>query len=300
MKPFSDINNRHIDPSDVRQCFETFQIKLHCCRYWKFKNWSVNNLSAPFWRFYHNELPGALVELNDTTYALHKDQALLIPPNTPYSILTSGHNAAINHINGSRITSMDEVYHSKPDTFDHLFIHFNLGMNRDDCNPGIYTITVSDRLKKNIKAIRNHLVKDHVTVPVHITTKIYYVIMEAVAALPQHIWVQTHYDDRIDETLAFIENNLNRSIQNEELAKEVNLVTNSFARLFRDNVGISVQRYIQKKRIEKSLTLLHHSTSTIEQIARECGFYDQHHFSRVFRQEMNTPPTAYRKSMSIA
>ncbi|MFB6341758.1 helix-turn-helix domain-containing protein [Saccharicrinis sp. FJH62] len=300
MKPFNEIIDHHIDPSDVRQQFETFQIKLHCCRYWKFHNWNVRNLSAPFWRFYHNELPGAFVELEGRLYELNKDQSLLIPPNTPYSILTSGNNSDLNKIDGSRITSMDEIHHHEPDTFDHLFIHFNLGINRDDCEPGIYKIPVTDQLRKNITTIRHHLLKDHVSIPVHITTKIYNVIMESVASLPQKSWILTHYDERIDDTLAFIETHLHRNIQNEELAQKVNLVTNSFARLFRENVGLSVQKYIQKKRIEKALTLLHHSTFTIEQIARECGFYDLHHFSRVFKQELNMPPTYYRKNMSIA
>ncbi|MFB6318498.1 helix-turn-helix domain-containing protein [Saccharicrinis sp. FJH54] len=300
MKQINPVNDRHIDPSDVRQQFETFQIKLHCCRYWKFHNWNVRNLAAPFWRFYYNELPGAFVELNDRLYELHKDQSLLIPPNTPYSILTSGHISEVNKIDGARITSMDEIYEHEADTFDHLFIHFNLGINRDDCITGIYIIPVSEQLRKNISAIRNHLIKDHVAVPAYITTKIYSVIMESVGLMPQNSWVLTHYDERIDYTLAFIEKHLNRNIQNEELAGEVNLVTNSFARLFRENVGISVQKYIQKKRIEKALTLLHHSNSTIEQIARECGFYDLHHFSRVFKQELNMPPTYYRKNMSIA
>jgi AraC-like DNA-binding protein len=75
------------------------------------------------------------------------------------------------------------------------------------------------------------------------------------------------------------------------------MATNSFARLFKNIMQLTVQQYIQQKRIEKAIMLFHHSSLEIDEISGECGFYDRHHFSNVFKKQTGFAPAKYRKKI---
>jgi transcriptional regulator GlxA family with amidase domain len=99
--------------------------------------------------------------------------------------------------------------------------------------------------------------------------------------------------------LQFIKENLNGDLQNCTLAAMVNMSTNSFARLFKENTGESVQQFIIRSRIEQARLLLHHSKKSIDTIASECGFCDRHHFSKIFKQCLDMSPGYYKQHITI-
>jgi AraC-like DNA-binding protein len=52
--------------------------------------------------------------------------------------------------------------------------------------------------------------------------------------------------------------------------------------------------YIRKLKIEKSLIFLHKNDS-LSEIAFDCGFADQSHFIRCFKENIGITPLKYRK-----
>ena len=289
-----------IDPSNIQQTFEEFQIKMHCCRYWKFSKWSSNELTAPFWRLYHNELPGAFLLVNDLKVELNRNSIYLLPPNTSYSIYKGQHQLISDEIEGTRINPNDSISSiEESGKIDHFFIHFNLGILHDNIAPQLFKVALSEYDQYELSQIKDHLKLNHKAIPFEILTKIQRLVLLGVSQIPNEAWKTTKYDSRIDKALKTIQNNLTETILNSELAKTVNLATNSFARLFKEQVGVSIQQYVLKKRIEKSLSLLHHSNLKIEAIAQECGFYDLHHFSRVFKKELGVSPSVYKKQSTM-
>jgi AraC family transcriptional regulator len=52
--------------------------------------------------------------------------------------------------------------------------------------------------------------------------------------------------------------------------------------------------YIRNLRIEKSIQLLIAKKLTLSEIAYECGFADQSHFIRCFKDAMGMTPLTYR------
>lgn len=67
-----------------------------------------------------------------------------------------------------------------------------------------------------------------------------------------------------------------------------------FSRVFGAQTGTSPMQYVATTRIEESRYLLERSELRIKEVAREVGFADPLHFSRVFRQHMGLSPRLYR------
>jgi AraC-like DNA-binding protein len=79
------------------------------------------------------------------------------------------------------------------------------------------------------------------------------------------------------------------------LGKELSVhpvhLSRDFSKYFYCNLG----EYIRKIRVEKSLSLMADRNLTLTQIAFECGFADQSHFARCFKNIRGIKPSEYRK-----
>jgi len=80
-----------------------------------------------------------------------------------------------------------------------------------------------------------------------------------------------------------------------ELAGRAGMSLRSFERYFHENTGESPTRYRLRCRIERAKELLRASDASILEIAMECGFWDQSHFTRIFHQETGMTPGDWRK-----
>jgi AraC-like DNA-binding protein len=60
-------------------------------------------------------------------------------------------------------------------------------------------------------------------------------------------------------------------------------------------VGQSLTSVIRKARVQRGCALLCESDLSLAEVADAAGFFDQSHFTRVFRQYTGTTPGAYRR-----
>lgn len=67
-----------------------------------------------------------------------------------------------------------------------------------------------------------------------------------------------------------------------------------FARIFREETGMTPWAYVQAARLREARRLLETTDRSLADIALAAGFYDQSHFTRVFRAAEGLPPGAYR------
>jgi len=70
-------------------------------------------------------------------------------------------------------------------------------------------------------------------------------------------------------------------------------ICQDFKRYFGCNLG----QYLRKLKVEKSLTLLYNKAIPLIDIAYECGFADQSHFIRCFKDIARMTPSQYRKTV---
>ena len=66
--------------------------------------------------------------------------------------------------------------------------------------------------------------------------------------------------------------------------------------LFSEEVGMSIQMFLQRMRIEEACRLLAHTNLSMAEVAAAVGYQDTRHFSKVFRRYQVISPREYRKT----
>lgn len=67
------------------------------------------------------------------------------------------------------------------------------------------------------------------------------------------------------------------------------------ARVYRRHHGCSIGEALRRRRIEHSVERLRSGQVNLAELALECGFADQSHFTRAFRREVGTSPDRFRR-----
>jgi len=92
-----------------------------------------------------------------------------------------------------------------------------------------------------------------------------------------------------------IEEHLSRPLDVPELAAEVGLSQNYLARLFRRESGMTLQGYLNSRRMEEARHLLENTDLPVKSIAAHVGYFDAQYFNKQFRRSSGMSPTAYRQ-----
>src|SRR5918998_949725 len=72
-----------------------------------------------------------------------------------------------------------------------------------------------------------------------------------------------------------------------------------FIRCFRAVFGETPHRYLQRRRVERSMFLLRETDRSITEICLDVGFTSLGTFSRTFRSIVGEPPTSYRARADV-
>ena len=93
--------------------------------------------------------------------------------------------------------------------------------------------------------------------------------------------------------LECIESQLADDVSLLTLAQRAHISPFHFARLFRATVGVPPHRFVLRLRLERASRLMKAGKMTLAQIALECGFHDQPHFTRAFQRRFRMTPAMY-------
>ncbi|MDB6168963.1 MAG: AraC family transcriptional regulator [Verrucomicrobia bacterium] len=78
------------------------------------------------------------------------------------------------------------------------------------------------------------------------------------------------------------------------IARRAEISHNHLTRLFRAQFGATIEGYIRRRRVERALHLLAHTTLAIKTIAGEVGLPDLHFFNKTIRAAAKLSPREYR------
>jgi AraC family transcriptional regulator len=102
----------------------------------------------------------------------------------------------------------------------------------------------------------------------------------------------------LDIACAMLRESAQGNLTIQEVANEVGVHPSHLAKAFRKFVGQSPGEFARKVRLEKACRDLHNTAKPLKLIARESGFADQAHFSRMFKRAFGYVPSAARREAS--
>ncbi len=114
---------------------------------------------------------------------------------------------------------------------------------------------------------------------------------------------QTHssHDNRIERTLAFINSNLDRPLNIDQLAAVAAMSRHHFQRSFKASEGTSVARYVQKKRLKRAcFQLAFHQYKPVTEIAFDAQYGSPEAFSKAFAKSFGVSPRQFRLSPNFS
>ncbi|MCM0383939.1 AraC family transcriptional regulator [Bacteroides fragilis] len=102
-------------------------------------------------------------------------------------------------------------------------------------------------------------------------------------------------NDLIQESISYMKENIENSVTLENIARHINYSASHFSALFSQRTSFAPMEYYNSLKIQRACSYLQFSDLKIKEIAFRLGYYDQFHFSKAFKKEMELTPKEYRK-----
>jgi AraC-like DNA-binding protein len=99
--------------------------------------------------------------------------------------------------------------------------------------------------------------------------------------------------------LEILNANLHGNIALKDIARECGSSVSHFSRSFHRSFGRAPHQWLLCRRVEVAKSLLRERTLPLAQVALECGFADQSHFTRVFSRVVGASPGAWRHVQDV-
>lgn len=105
------------------------------------------------------------------------------------------------------------------------------------------------------------------------------------------------YSPSIEKSILYIEENCTEKISLEQVAGKVFLNKNYFSELFKKEVGMNYNDYLNEARIRKACAYIASGEYSLSQVAQMTGFSDQNYFAKIFKKVVGETPMGYRKRL---
>jgi AraC-like DNA-binding protein len=102
-------------------------------------------------------------------------------------------------------------------------------------------------------------------------------------------------DFRVRRSLRLMQNSFTEDVSIDDLAREVGLSRPHFFKLFKLQMGITPNLYLNTLRAEQAIDSLMTTRKSVTDIGLDLGFASQASFTRFFASNVGIPPTDYRR-----
>jgi len=226
----------------------------------------ATHLHPDQWEFIYFLKGCGRVETPTSTFFPQRYHLVVYPPGLPHAEWASAH-----------------------DPEETVFITVSV---QGQCPQGVHLL-LPDRDGKLRWLATNILEEFHAFGPSSLLAQTY---TQALLLIVERYWTEASPvpHDVVDVVIQYIQTNYSRPLSIRRLAKTAHISPSYLAHRFREKTGISLMRYVQKVRIEEATRLLSTTDHAISAIARQVGFTDPLHFSRVFKKMKGFSPTEMR------
>lgn len=228
-------------------------------------DWHTSNCIQNFWVLWYNFSPGNACISGNSQYELTPDNIILIPPNTVYSGVFRKQVA-------------------------HFYIWFKTAGGFEYPERKVLNIPAQPFFEKLHQAP-------------HFTPKTKLLLFNLLSSILLDIPDEFFCSEQFKIKSRTIEKAINiialhrGKINNAQIARELNISPVRFSHLFKNEMGISPQRYCLQIKMAVADQFLHLGWS-IEDVATACGFADRYHFSKEFKKYQGISPGKWQKLFS--
>jgi AraC-like DNA-binding protein len=99
---------------------------------------------------------------------------------------------------------------------------------------------------------------------------------------------------KVDRSIAYMAQHINRPLQVATLAAMANVSTSHFFALFKQRMGCPPMDYFTRMRMRRACELFDSTAASVKEVAAMMGYDDPFYFSRVFKSVSALPPVQYR------
>lgn len=100
---------------------------------------------------------------------------------------------------------------------------------------------------------------------------------------------------QLERVIDYMQANFSHDLSILDLATLTRMSESHFSRSFKQSMGIAPYQYLMQQRVGRAKQLLKQQAISISDIALNCGFANQTHLTKVFRQMTGMTPKAYQK-----
>lgn len=103
------------------------------------------------------------------------------------------------------------------------------------------------------------------------------------------------YSKPVQKIITTIDASITADLRLNTFAKDLFMNPSYLSALFKNEVGMNLTEYVNKRRLKYSTTLLKDTNLQIQEVAANCGIQDIHYYTRLFKREYDMTPREYRK-----
>lgn len=233
--------------------------------------WQAENINSPYTRIYIVTEGIGYLRYGTKKIQMEKGGVYVIPAGLPFSYgCEDGFSKIFFHI------SLQQ-----PNGYD-VFERFNRCLFFDDP----YGV---DTVKRCFEA-------DSVTKIMEIKAYLHTIVCRCM--LQEGDIKLSRYSEKVKKIQKIIEENLSVTLTVEKIAKQLFISPATVHKIFREEMGISVGKYIDDYIMFTAEYEVRQGTLPIREISEKLGFCDQFYFSRCFSKEFGLSPIQYRKKQN--
>ena len=107
---------------------------------------------------------------------------------------------------------------------------------------------------------------------------------------------RTGRQDYVRQLIAIIEASYGERLVVSELADSFNINRNYLNKIFKEEIGVSIKRFILQYRMDMAAAMIRRSEKNLKEIAAEVGFEDPLYFSRFFKKQFGMSPSEFGRT----
>ncbi|NEQ19437.1 MAG: helix-turn-helix transcriptional regulator [Microcoleus sp. SIO2G3] len=102
---------------------------------------------------------------------------------------------------------------------------------------------------------------------------------------------------QLKEVIEYTRTQLGEELNLSQLADIAQVSEFYFSRLFKNTTGMAPHQFVLNLRLERAKKLILTGQMSLSEVAVLCGFFDQSHFSNVFKRAWGMTPRAFAKTL---